>query len=340
MPTKEQIWKPEELEILEKYYPRMGSLIVSLLPGRNRDGVKIKARRLGIKLLPATKEVLHRMNLSGPKPTNKFLTDIFKLDRPETAYILGLLWADGCVSADRPLIRIIANVEDGEHIAKVLDLDCWSKYERVDNRGPNLNCFSFEIYDRRLARTLKEWGIVPGRVDIGPLLRRIPDSLLGSFLQGLLDGDGCWHVDKSHYYLTISSSYSQIWNTLQERLSEHSVDSRIRLRLSKKGKESSLIVYRHKSLLNLGRLVYCNGFSFGIPRKYEKWSSMLSKLNNSRSITGIQARGRAKFTLIEEAVIRNSVLTGEFTRAQLAKIHNVSWTCIDYICKKSTSRTQ
>lgn len=48
-------WLPEEIEIITRYYPTVGTAVYKMLPGRSKDACRVKAKELGVKYADISK---------------------------------------------------------------------------------------------------------------------------------------------------------------------------------------------------------------------------------------------------------------------------------------------
>lgn len=123
------------------------------------------------------------------------------IDTDEKAYFLGLIYADGSVSQHNRLI-IRLKTED-KQILSMLSQIIFGK-EHLYHQGPRrFFCMGMEfnssghyalyVTSRRLVSRLSELGVYP-RKSLTlrfPSKDQVPDRLMGAFLRGFNDGDGC-----------------------------------------------------------------------------------------------------------------------------------------------------
>ena len=114
-----------------------------------------------------------------------------EINSHEKAYILGFIYADGCVKCGpkRYTLEISQNGERKdvlEKIVKALDSNIPIK-EYITNK------FSILFSSKQIAQDLVKLGAVPNKSLIlqFPTKEQVPEEFLSSFILGCFDGDGC-----------------------------------------------------------------------------------------------------------------------------------------------------
>jgi len=87
-------WTPEEIKLLEDYYPKSGTLISKLFKTRNIPQIIAKANSLGIKVNQQAKKFINGRSLLKNN-CNEIIEPFLPVVSPNVSYLLGLLWADG-----------------------------------------------------------------------------------------------------------------------------------------------------------------------------------------------------------------------------------------------------
>lgn len=131
----------------------------------------------------ALKMALGRM----PKPPVHRVHDldeeVFERDLvPETAWLLGLIFADGCVRERRSLLIACGRDRD---LAEKASVTLGSSKPTFEQR----NCWMVEVGSKRLAESLMLRGAMPGKT-YTMTFPRIPNELLSHFVRGAWEGDG------------------------------------------------------------------------------------------------------------------------------------------------------
>lgn len=216
--------------------------------------------------------------------TNKLNVDplqFIKVTTPETAYILGFLWADGYLGYSYSINTEIVS-DDATILEKVfLSTGKWHVCRRTrKNYKPQTKfcCNSKILYEH-----LIKLGFNNKNKDPSKILDTIPKSLQHYWFRGYFDGDGCWYFYPKGYLkqCIISSKYDQNWKFIIELLNELKISkyhiNKIKS-VNKKGienKHSRLRLCNLDSIKKFGNYIY-SGNQFGLERKLEKFDDIIS----------------------------------------------------------------
>lgn len=151
-----------------------------------------------------------------------------KIDSDNKAYILGLLFADGCISysKNRPCISLALHLKD-KYLLELIALEL----------GKNINIYCYnnlaeiKINRDRIANDLQYFGMSQNKSIKGNLkLPEIDNKYMNGFIRGFLDGDGTVSK-KGHvcFYSTSLKILQEIQNTLtnlgcSKKVNIHSVN--------------------------------------------------------------------------------------------------------------------
>ena len=121
--------------------------------------------------------------------------DFFKaINSQESAYFLGLLYADGCVSVRKCgyTLSIKLQIKDQIIIEKFRDIMSPLSPIKVSD---GKYCY-FRINQKEICQQLIRHGCVPKKSLILKFPETVPDELLSHFIRGYSDGDGCIYNNK------------------------------------------------------------------------------------------------------------------------------------------------
>lgn len=131
-----------------------------------------------------------------------------KIDTPNKAYILGLLYADGYNSLDKGTIRIQLQESDKkilELIKTELGSDKPLKYikcnDKIASNGfVSKDMYQLEFYSMHMCKILEQWGMVQNKSLILEFPEFLNSSLYSHFIRGYYDGDGsyCHRITKEY----------------------------------------------------------------------------------------------------------------------------------------------
>lgn len=140
-------------------------------------------------------KILHKNNIkirSGSEIRRKYyLNESYfnNIDTPEKAYILGFIYADGCVfnSSKSSGCSIFINSKDIE-IINFIKLELTDKPIETTKRG----LIGLSLYSTQLANSLISKGVFQNKSIIlkFPTEEQVPKHLLNHFIRGIFDGDG------------------------------------------------------------------------------------------------------------------------------------------------------
>jgi transposase-like protein len=126
-------------------------------------------------------------------------------DRPNAAYWLGFLMADGCVSIDRsfagnaPRIAVTLKGDDVGHLELFRQFTGIEMpirvVEYVTKMGFPTSRATYAFSQEEIATTAMSYGIIPAKT----LVARVDDRLAWNphFWRGMVDGDGCLYETKA-----------------------------------------------------------------------------------------------------------------------------------------------
>lgn len=167
-------WTAEENHILEKgYFFESTKKLLSLLPNRTYNGIKIQAAKLD----------LHRDSQNRSGNASKLL-----LETPEAYYWAGFIAADGHIDKNKRL-QITLAIKDSEHLKKFASFIETQNYREYEKRHPNC---SVTIQDPILiGEFAKKFDFDSNKTTIPPRLDWLTGDMFLSFFCGFVDGDGC-----------------------------------------------------------------------------------------------------------------------------------------------------
>ena len=194
-----------------------------------------------------------------------------KIDAPQKAYFLGLLFTDGSIVLDdkrSPNISIELVESDIDILQKFkeeLNSDGNFYYNKRDNRANGT--YSFNIRSKQLARDLEKYNIVPNKTYQTASLV-IPNDFKEEFLRGVIDGDGSIYQSNSTWHINVCGHNENIIKQIAE-LGDSLVGAKDQKKI-----QCSNGVYRYswngKQAVQLCEILYSKDTNFTIKRKREK----------------------------------------------------------------------
>ena len=218
----------------------------------------------------------------------------------ESAYVYGLLYADGNVtfrSSNRSILSL--ELKDAEHVRRVANIIDPEipvyEYERTDGR----TSAKLVIYRGSIVKDCVAKGLVPAKTAILQWPADLPEALESHFARGYFDGDGTVSesiVKNSSGYTTKLRTLAFACGSDDFALSLHSVLQR---RTGASGKIwhpvascANLSFNKKDDIRAIGEWMYAAG-DLHLPRKYQKWQEVIlayesdpnSRPTASRSVT-------------------------------------------------------
>jgi intein/homing endonuclease len=266
-------WTKEEISWLIENYPKLLVRDCASHLKRSMPSIYVKARKLGLK------------SWYGGKYDVESLTKaMVDLSRPETCYLLGLIWADGCLVKSRengvPKYRNVALAmvkEDLDGISWVFDKIGKMSKTHVDPSNPRWKKVTrYTIHSTKLAKKLIEYDFhIKSQASPSKIMRDMPKDNVHHFLRGWMDGDGCWSLKRERSAVwSLAGTRDQDWSSIEEILNDMDIRYQIikyRAKGSLKGGGSVISVRSIVDIARLGSYVYCGFNGMGLERKYRMY---------------------------------------------------------------------
>lgn len=192
----------------------------------------------------------------------------------QTAYVLGLMWADGYIYPKQNRVSITCIKSDLDDVSSIISNTAkWRTYIRKA-KGVRKEQLTFMIHDKNFCELLTSYKYVSKKYDSAcKILNIIPIELQKYWWRGFLDGDGCIYTGKN-YQVFFTSALNQDWNfinILPLKLSWKTVKKQ-----TNKGNYSRRLLNNKNDCLLLLNYIYDNyeNDKIGFTRKYLKYLEM------------------------------------------------------------------
>ena len=200
-----------------------------------------------------------------------------EIDTQEKAYILGLLYADGCNM--KTGFNITLQEQDKDILEK---LKCEIGYKselslKIRNEENWSNCFSLTIHSVEIAKDLEKLGCVPNKSLVlkFPAEEQVPRHLWKHFIRGYFDGDGSIFYSKNWYANFCGTK--EFLNGVQDLL--HTELGFVPVKLLKSKSDSLSNNYQFRVGGNKKALVFFNWLytdsSIHLERKFKKYQEFI-----------------------------------------------------------------
>lgn len=239
--------------------------------GLTCSSVYVYAHKLGAILSRCEKSEL----MSG------FISTTFtNIQTAEVAYLLGFIYADGCIDKESSgKVRITMTIVATDFLeiySTIKKTGNWNVSNiNIKNRKPAMK---MNINNRNLWQFLSDndYEIKSG-ASADKILSKIPDHLKHYWWRGYFDGDGWFNYKKNYKYsFGFSACYEQNWGFVKNLLEKLNIKYSYNKRIKKSGKDSSINVYSIDGVIKFGNYIYKNYHEdkIGLTRKYIKWSEI------------------------------------------------------------------
>ncbi len=261
------LWSDDEIEKLKTWYPIMSTTECADRLKRCYSSVRMKARRLGIrskKFMGYDREAIYQK-----------LTD---LSRPESCYLLGLIWADGYICNSGFGISLV-KYDMLELEWMIQNLGTLTRREYQPKKGNTKPQIAYSMGCKKLQAWLIERGYADKSQGTPSLLiSEIPELNLRYFFRGWFDGDGCWQIHDQPHSLpacswSVSGAYRQDWGEIEKLLNKLDLRYEVRRDIKALGRTSYPRIHKSSHVAILGDFVY-EGREIdriGLTRKYTKY---------------------------------------------------------------------
>ena len=209
-------------------------------------------------------------------PDEKYFLEI---DREDKAYILGLLYADGCNTNGKIVLALTGSGEKDllEKIGKLLHPD--GRFTLLQDRKARKIIFS----GKKFVKTLFDKGVIPRKslALVFPNQKIVPFAMLRHFVRGYFDGDGCIHLCKRQNSSQVSFVGTfDFLGGIKNFLADNDIFSSILKTKSPSGKVFELKICKRNEIDRLYNLLYKEA-TIWLERKHEKF---LQHLKNGLDI--------------------------------------------------------
>lgn len=123
------------------------------------------------------------------------------MDSPEKLYFLGWLYSDGYNNIRNNAVQLSLKEDDKDILVKLNNLiqptkplgyiDMSKQRERPTSFRNSKNCYRLSIVNKHISQRLVELGVTQAKTFTITFPEWIEEPLLGHFIRGIMDGDGC-----------------------------------------------------------------------------------------------------------------------------------------------------
>ena len=273
-------WKPSEFETLKTFWPTQGSKAVAEMLGRSWKAVQKKALRS--KVLCDQQSLNARRGLTIANANDSCDTSYFEREwSPNQAYILGYIFADGCLTKGLYSLSLLCHSKDEEILLAIQqELKSTHKVSRVaakvfPNGRSNGPRTSINVSSSKLVHSLvNRFGLCHRKTYVDLSMPTLPESMFGHFFRGYFDGDG--HVSMKGKYGRISFVGTRRF-VEQMQTTVCSLTGALKTKLQRQGNIYSVGWGCHQDLITIHRLMYPPGRYIFLKRKRDTFDRVVQQ---------------------------------------------------------------
>ncbi len=142
------------------------------------------------------------------------------IDTQESAYFLGILYADGCNSTENYSVRLIVSEKDCDILYKLKNLIFKCDRPLLKRKGKLFNnngktylrkdSYCLTISNKHISSKLESHGLIKAKSLKLTFPTCVPNHLLHHFIRGYFDGDGCLSFTSNQISISILGTDSFI----------------------------------------------------------------------------------------------------------------------------------
>jgi hypothetical protein len=235
--------KQERDEYVKRVYPTEGTEPIVKRYGVPRTTAHGWAKRLGLKMTSEAKGKMWTAQRQKPFDQRNVNPLVFmSVSTPESAYLLGFIWADGYIGSGGRISTTIST-PDFKDIEWVFDkTGKWCKYHYPVRPCSKLPHSVANTTNRPLVEFLTEHDYrVKSGASSDKILAHIPEHLRHYWWRGYFDGDGCLYLRGDLRQLSIGSCHDQDWSFFEDLCGRLGCRYSLIRRNSKRGYRSSCV---------------------------------------------------------------------------------------------------
>lgn len=287
-------WTPKEDAYLFSYYAKDGAKVCATHMPHTVGAIRRRAEQLGVKRDRSVKHI----NL-----------DLVKT--PMFAYVLGFLWADGCLVKGKNGVVLGIRHDDGEWLKPMLAYTgTWSAYLH-DRKGARPQ-WVFTVWDREFADLLRQLGYqTKSQRGFDIVCEYLGSELTTYFIHGFFDGDG--HVaftPNKRHRVVFTGAYDFDWAPLIQLLRDAGLTKIDMVQQTMKvGRSSRLTMSRKEDMLRFYRLFISHKDVIGLPRKRDAFEAFVDDVRASHT-----TKRRFYLTRNKQKYVASSMWSGKGKR--------------------------
>jgi intein-encoded DNA endonuclease-like protein len=208
------------------------------------------------------------------------------VDNNNKAYILGLLYADGCNYTKTNMIKIELQERDKDILDKI-NIELGSnrplKYCTLNSKNNNWqNTYRLTIVNKHMSEALSALGMIPNKSLILDFPEWLDESLIPHFIRGYMDGDG--HIEwRKTKFLTMVSTKQFCMRVKEICENKLGICAKIQDTANKSSNTKLLYICGKTKMKQFLDYIY-NDADLYIQRKYDTYKTICDEMNVNNSL--------------------------------------------------------
>lgn len=197
-----------------------------------------------------------------------------------SAYILGLIASDGCVSKVDNCISIELKSDDIELLEEVNKILGNERPIKTYSREGRNDTSKLYFFSKKIKQDLAYFDIIPNKTYCSVnFVKNIPDKYFIDFVRGFFDGDGCITECNSTLRWQIDGASLETFKEIQNRMLNYGITLKITKELDKSStiQKYRLYTYSKNKCREIFNLLYQNNNQLQMKRKYEKFLKLVNE---------------------------------------------------------------
>ena len=203
------------------------------------------------------------------------------IDTPNKAYILGLLYADGCSSKNFNTVRLMLQERDKSILEKILvELESSHPlhFHPLHEKNSNWqNAYSISITNKHISQSLASHGVVPNKSFVLTFPEWLDESLYRDFIRGYFDGDG--HIGWGKNRSCSLCSTQEFCEAVQKICESFGIKSGISDTANKETNTKVLYICGKEKIFSFLKFMYEDAELY-IERKYNTYKLVCKEMEN------------------------------------------------------------
>lgn len=277
-------WNKKEIEFLKNNYSKFGGQYCAEKLNLPIKKVRKKAERLKLKVNSKTKSKIKKEQAikQWKSQNHNYKVDpkqFEKIKKPEIAYLLGFIWADGYLNNKSQHFKISIEIAEKDYNDIKSIFKKTGEWNIQKRERPNRQAqIAMSTSQKPIYNILKNYEYEnKSKKSPNMILDVLPENLKHFWWRGYFDGDGCFYYNEkqSLRQMSICSSFNQDWKHAIDLFEKLNITYKVIKRQQKTSKHSVVRVCGKENINKFGNYIYQSKIEIGLKRKYNKYLQII-----------------------------------------------------------------